>query len=113
MGARDLTRYKRLLLAKQHGLSINRAEGGAVVLAAGGSQGDLIDEANLDAEAELQIQVRQSDVRLLRGIEEALTRISRGTFGVCEVCRRRISRARLEAVPWTRLCRDCKEREHA
>ncbi len=108
MNARDLNRYKRFLLAKQRELSVTRG----VVPAAGGSQGDLVDEANLDTEADLQIQVRQTDVRLLRAIEEALTRIRRGTFGICEVCRRPISRARLEAVPWTRHCLDCKEREH-
>jgi hypothetical protein len=49
MAARDLNRYKRLLLAKQRELSINRA----VLPAAGGSQGDLVDEANLDTEADL------------------------------------------------------------
>jgi DnaK suppressor protein len=108
MTARDLNRYKRLLLVKQEELSINRA----AVPAAGGSQGDFIDEANLDSEAELQIRVRQTDVRLLRAIEDALTRIRRGTFGICEACRQPISGARLEAVPWTRLCRNCKEREH-
>ena len=109
MNAWDLNRYKRSLLAKQRELSIDRA----VLPAAGGAQGDLVDEANLDAEADLQIKVRQTDVRLLRAIEEALTRIKRGTFGICEVCKRPISQARLKAVPWTRLCLDCKEREHA
>jgi RNA polymerase-binding transcription factor DksA len=29
---------------------------------------------------------------------------------VCETCQQPISKARLEAVPWTRHCRDCKER---
>lgn len=82
MGARG----RRLLLAKPHQLSISRAGVGAVLPSAGGSQGDLIDEANLDAEAELQIRVRQTDVRLQRAIEESLTRIGRGTFGVCENC---------------------------
>jgi len=57
--------------------------------------------------------LHQSDAHLLRAIEDALARISRGGFGVCEVCKRPIVKARLEAVPWTRLCRKCKEREHA
>jgi RNA polymerase-binding transcription factor DksA len=42
-----------------------------------------------------------------------LVRIRQGRFGVCEVCEQAISKARLEAVPWTRHCRECKEREHA
>jgi DksA/TraR C4-type zinc finger protein len=52
-----------------------------------------------------------TDGRLLRAIEEALIRIRRGTFGVCEACKSPISDARLEAVPWTHLCRECKESE--
>ena len=113
MNARDIHRYKRLLLAKLDELSAARAGAEALVPGAGGWQGDLIDQANADAEAELQIELRQTDGRLLRAIEEALARIRRGAFGVCEACKQPISKARLEAVPWTHLCRGCKEREHA
>ena len=70
-------------------------------------------KANADAEAELQIELRQTDGPLFRAIEEALARIRSGAFGVCEACKQPISKARLEAVPWTHLCRGCKEREHA
>jgi DnaK suppressor protein len=83
------------------------------VPAAGVLQGDMIDQANADAEAELQIRLHQTDGRLLRAIEEAVARIRQGTYGVCAVCKQPISKARLEAVPWTRLCLDCKEREHS
>jgi hypothetical protein len=64
-------------------------------------------------EAELQIRLHQTDARLLRAIEEALARIKQGTFGVCQVCKQPVSKDRLESVPWTRLCRECKEREHS
>jgi len=36
-------------------------------------------------------------------IEEALKRIERKTFGVCELTGKMIPRARLEAIPWTRF----------
>jgi RNA polymerase-binding transcription factor DksA len=42
-----------------------------------------------------------------------LARITRGTFGVCQACKQPISKARLEAVPWTHNCRECKERQSA
>src|SRR6266404_2615057 len=109
MGPTDLQRYKRLLLEKQRELSSVQEGTGAQVPAAGGLDGDLIDQANADAEAELQIRLRQTDSRLLRAIEEALGRIRQGTFGVCQVCKRPIYKTRLEAVPWTRLCLECKE----
>jgi len=113
MNARELDRYKRLLLLKQQELSAAGGEAGAPVPAAGGLQGDFIDQANADSEAELEIRLLRTDGRLLRAIEEALTRIRDGTFGVCEACGQRISKARLEAVPWTRHCRVCKERQRA
>ena len=73
--------------------------------------GDLADQANADSEAGLYIQLHQTDVRLLRAIKDALARISQDRFGKCEVCRRAIPEARLEAVTWTRLCKGCKEHQ--
>ena len=59
----------------------------------------------------LQLHLHETDSRLLRAIEEALARIDRRAFGVCETCKCPISIARLDAVPWTHLCRDCKEQQ--
>lgn len=112
MGPADLRRYHRLLLKKQRELSSAPGAAHSRVPAAGGLQGDMIDQANADAEAVLQIRLHRTDGRLARAIEEALARIQLDTYGVCEICKRPISRARLEAVPWTHLCRECKERQN-
>jgi len=111
MDKRELDRYKRALLEKREELAVGNA--GSLVPAAGGWEGDPVDQANADAEADLQIRLHQSNGRLLRAVDGALSRIKHGTFGVCESCQKPILRARLEAVPWTRHCRDCKERTHA
>ncbi len=111
--ARDLQRYERLLVKKRHELSSPLGDAQSRVPAAGGLEGDLIEQANADEEAELQIRLHQTDGRLLRAIEEALARIRQGTYGVCVVCKQPISEARLEAVPWARHCRECKEHEHS
>jgi RNA polymerase-binding transcription factor len=113
MNAAELQRYKRLLLARLDELSSKRSAAASLAPGAGDSQGDDIDQANAHAEADLHIRLHQSDSHLLRAIEDALARISHDRFGVCETCGSPISRARLEAVPWTRLCRDCKEREQS
>jgi DnaK suppressor protein len=113
MDRRELDRYKQMLLAKQDELSVKNANGESLVPAAGGRDGDPTDRATADEEAELQIRFHQTDGPLLRAIEGALDRIRQGTFGVCDACNNPISRARLEAVPWTRHCRDCKEHEQA
>ncbi len=64
-----------------------------------------------ETDAATQNRLRQTDGKLLRAIEDALARIQHEEFGICEECGHPISKARLEAVPWTRRCRDCKERQ--
>lgn len=108
---KDAARYRALLLAKRDELAAAAEGAESLVPPANDKSGDLVDWARADTEAELQIQRRQSDAHLLRAIEDALARMNRGSFGACEVCRRPISRLRLEAVPWTRVCRDCKENQ--
>ncbi len=44
----------------------------------------------------------------LRALDEALERIERGTYGICEICTLRIGSKRLEAVPPARQCIKCK-----
>ena len=114
MGPSDSQRYTRLLLAKRREVSSAPGDARARVPPAGGwGGGDVIDRANADAEVELQIRLHQTDARLLPAIEEAFARIRQGTYGVCVVCKQPIAKARLEAVPWTRVCRECKERQAA
>jgi DnaK suppressor protein len=113
MDRKHLDRYKRALLEKRGAVSVTSAEAESPIPAAGRQQGDPVDQANADAEAELQIRLHETNGRLLRAVEGALSRIRQGTFGICETCQKPITRARLEAVPWTRHCCDCKEREHA
>ena len=109
--ARDLQRYKQLLLTKLEELSASRNKAETVVPGAGDRQGDRADQANSDIEAQLQIRLHQADGRLLRAIEEALVRVKQRTYGVCVTCGNLISKARLHAVPWTHHCLNCKEKQ--
>jgi DnaK suppressor protein len=109
MNARDLNRYKELLLAKRRELTTARAGTESPAPSSSGDKGDLVDHAAAAQEAELQVRLRATDSKLLRAIDEALGRIEHNTFGVCQACRKPISAARLDAVPWSRLCRECKE----
>ena len=49
--------------------------------------------------------------RVLLEIDDALRRLYRGEYGVCESCATPIARARLEVMPHARLCVRCKEKE--
>ena len=99
-------------VSKQSELTTKNVAGESPIPAAGNYDGDAAEQAIADTEADLQIRLHQTDGRLLRAIEAALGRITHGTFGVCEICHNPITKARLEAVPWTHHCRDCKEQEH-
>ncbi len=45
----------------------------------------------------------------LEAIDSALQRIENNSYGNCIVCRDEISDARLEAVPYANVCRNCME----
>ena len=110
MTKRNLLRYKNLLLSKQQELSIGKSRVD-LSSSAGELRGDPVDMATYEIDATTQMRLRQKDGQLLRAIEDALARIRREEFSICEACGQAISQARLEAVPWTRWCRDCKERQ--
>lgn len=109
MNTSELRRYENLLLGKREQLW-TEFDTKVLAPASWASDGDTMDHARADAEADLQISLRQVDSQTLREVEAALARISRGTFGQCEVCGEPLSRARLQAVPWAAICRQCKER---
>jgi DnaK suppressor protein len=44
-------------------------------------------------------------------INDALTRISDGNYGLCDTCGFEIAEARLSAVPFTRRCCDCQQEQ--
>jgi len=48
---------------------------------------------------------------LLEQIDEALRRMDEGSFGDCISCGMRIELERLEAIPYTTQCMDCRRRE--
>ncbi|MGB9743526.1 MAG: TraR/DksA family transcriptional regulator [Minisyncoccales bacterium] len=47
----------------------------------------------------------------LKDINEALEKIKKGTYGVCEKCGKKISLKRLEVIPETKTCLECQSKE--
>ena len=75
-------------------------------------QGDLADQASGNNEVHIQLKLKQTDAKILQAIEEALHRIEQGTYGVCRDCGEPIAEARLNAIPWTRVCISCKQKQN-
>lgn len=48
----------------------------------------------------------------LRQVDRAEQAIEDGTYGTCRVCGAQIPEERLEALPWTTLCVQCKAAGH-
>ena len=76
-------------------------------------QGDMADQASGNNEVHIALKLRQTDAKILQAIEEALQRIEKGTYGICRDCGEPIADARLHAIPWTRVCISCKEKQKA
>ncbi|HEX5214530.1 MAG TPA: TraR/DksA family transcriptional regulator [Vicinamibacterales bacterium] len=74
-------------------------------------QGDLADQASGNNEVHIQLKLKQTDAKILQAIEEALYRMEKGGYGICRDCGDPISAARLEAIPWTRVCIECKQKQ--
>ena len=69
-------------------------------------------DAGTDAyEREKAFLFASAEGRALLEVDEALRRVYRGEYGVCESCGLPIAKARLEAMPYARLCVSCKEKE--
>ena len=77
----------------------------------GSQSGDWIDQSSQESDLHVRLALKQTDTKLLRAIEEAIHRIEQGSYGICMECENEIAPARLESVPWTRVCIDCKARQ--
>jgi DnaK suppressor protein len=115
----ELEKYEKLLLEKREQLSEQlQIRKNLVDSTAKESSGDLssysyhmADQGTDTSEREKAFLFASKSGRLLYHINEALRRIRKGEYGICQNCGKQIQKARLEAVPHARLCIDCKERE--
>ena len=58
---------------------------------------------------EVDLALMQMKSETLKKIDQAISRLEEGTYGRCEECDAEIPAARLRALPFAALCRDCQE----
>ncbi len=112
MDAKTLARYKKQLLEEKQRLLNNSKNALKNELAL--SPDDLPDETDLAASEinqNLIFKLRDRERQLLAKIDEALSRMDEGNFGICQDCEEPIEPKRLEARPVSTLCLSCKERQ--
>jgi DnaK suppressor protein len=109
----DLTSFREELLQRRREILENQKPLATSMGDTNTRQGDLADQATGNNEVHIHLKLKQTDAKILQAIEEALQRIEHGTFGVCRDCGEPIAVARLKAIPWTRVCIACKEKQKA
>lgn len=60
---------------------------------------------------EFTLGLLEAEEQEVREIDEALKRIDNKIYGKCEGCARQITKLRLKAIPYSRLCIKCKQEE--
>jgi len=72
---------------------------------------DFADIASDDIDRKMIEVIGSQELKQLRLIESALTRINQGKYGYCIKCEKRIPQDRLEAIPYALMCVECKSEE--
>jgi RNA polymerase-binding protein DksA len=72
---------------------------------------DLADIASDDIDRKMIEAIGSQDLKRLRLIDSALTRIQQGKYGLCIKCGKHIPQNRLEAIPYALMCIECKTEE--
>jgi len=103
-----LLELKEILLDSMKGVATDtlraRAEGSE-----GNAFGMHQADAGSDAyDRDFALGLLSQEQNSLYEVEEALKRLEKGTYGVCEQCGRYIPQNRLEALPFTRLTVECQ-----
>ncbi len=122
MKAAELTQFKKALLELREKLmeNVNFMEDEALGKSGHEASGNLsnvpihmADVGTDNYDRDLTIGLIQNGEEELKAIDEALEKIGKKTFGLCEgeECGKKISKARLTALPYVKLCIECQRQE--
>ncbi|MDR0377481.1 MAG: TraR/DksA family transcriptional regulator [Spirochaetaceae bacterium] len=72
---------------------------------------DMADVASDDMDRKMIEALGSQELKRLKLIDSALTRIQQGKYGLCVKCGKRIPQDRLYAIPYALMCIECKTAE--
>lgn len=119
MKKNDLAKFKKIIEAEREKVLDDLGHLGEEINSmssnkSGGKQGYSNHMADIGTDAMEQEQTflhASQGYDYLHALEDALKRIEKGTYGVCEECSGDIPQKRLEAYPAARLCISCKSKQ--
>jgi RNA polymerase-binding protein DksA len=71
----------------------------------------MADVATDTYDREFSLGLASNEREILYELDDSLKRIEEGTFGICEGCKTLITKTRLKAIPYARLCLKCQEKK--
>lgn len=110
--------YRKLLIAKRDELvgDISHISEETLKKSQKDASGDIsgytfhmADVATDSYDREFSLGLASKERGVLFEINHALQKLQEGGFGLCESCRRAISKVRLKAVPYATLCLKCQQ----
>jgi len=109
---KEKERYKKMLIKKKEEIinKISDVYNQSKEVESGIAQ-DLADKAESSYTKEFLLSLSDAERKQLLLIDEALKRIEKSDYNICQMCNKEISKKRLDAVPWTPYCRECQEKE--
>ena len=69
---------------------------------------DDLDYAELVSDSFTEGMIANHQLEEFKQIEEALVKISKGTYGICDMCSIVIPLGRLKAKPFAKFCTECR-----
>jgi len=108
MNSKQLAHFKKMLQEMKRELSqdidrtVHTMQDEATIFA------DPNDRASQESDMSLELRNRDRERKLIKKIDETISRIDAGEYGYCESCGVEIGLKRLEARPTATLCIDCK-----
>lgn len=69
---------------------------------------DLADIAADDIDRKTLEALSSQDIKRLRLIDSAISRIHNGRYGICMKCNKKIPQERLQAIPYALMCIGCQ-----
>ena len=119
LNKKDLAEYQKLITKRKNEIldSISRISEDTLKKSQKDASGDIsgytfhmADVATDNYDREFSLGLASNDRQFLYELEDALKRIEEGTFGICEECKASLTKARLKALPYARLCLHCQQK---
>ncbi len=120
MNQEELEQFRQVLLKLRRKLSSNIGQLSKEALKTAGDTVDELSDVPTEHMADrgsdsfvrdLKLSILQNNDTELCDVNLALEKIDQGTYGLCENCSEPIGTRRLTALPFARLCIQCREEE--